>query len=125
MGMQWNFSEDRPIYAQIIEQMKEFIVSGAVKPGDKLPSVRELAGDAGVNPNTMQRAMAELESTGLVYSQRTSGRFITEREELVQSARLELAREKTGTFLKSMEQLGFSRAQTADFMKDYKEDDGI
>lgn len=119
--MRWSFSEDRPIYTQIIEQIKEFIVSGAIKPGDKLPSVRELAGGAGVNPNTMQRALSELERTGLVYSQRTSGRFITEQEELIQTMKKELAGEKISIFLQSMKQLGFTKEQVADLIKNYGE----
>ena len=76
--MKWQFSNDAPIYSQLIEQIKVGIVSGAFPPGERLPSVRDLATEAGVNPNTMQRALAELERDGLVYSQRTAGRFVTE-----------------------------------------------
>ena len=76
--MPWNLNSDRPIFIQIIEKIQMDIISGAYRPGDKLPSVRELAQEASVNPNTMQKALSELERTGLVYSQRTSGRFITE-----------------------------------------------
>ena len=76
--MPWNLDSDRPIFIQIIERIQVDIISGLYKPGDKLPSVRELAQEASVNPNTMQKALSELERTGLVYSQRTSGRFITE-----------------------------------------------
>lgn len=76
--MSWNLSSERPIYAQIMERITLDIVSGIYLPGARLPSVRDLAQDAGVNPNTMQKALSELERTGLVISQRTSGRFITE-----------------------------------------------
>lgn len=76
--MSWNLNSERPIYAQIIERITLDIISGIYLPGAKLPSVRDLAQDAGVNPNTMQKALSELERTGLVLSQRTSGRFITE-----------------------------------------------
>ena len=72
--MQWSFSNDLPIYSQLIGQIKVGIVSGVFPPGERLPSVRDLATEAGVNPNTMQRALAELERDGLVYSQRTAGR---------------------------------------------------
>ena len=72
--MPWNLDSDRPIFLQIIEKIRLDIVSGYYQPGDKLPSVRELAAEASVNPNTMQKALSELERTGLVYSQRTSGR---------------------------------------------------
>ena len=76
--MKWQFSADAPIYAQLVTQIQVGIVSGAFPPGDRLPSVRDLATEAGVNPNTMQRALTELERDGLVYSQRTAGRFVTE-----------------------------------------------
>ena len=76
--MSWTFKEDRPIYSQLVEHIKLGIVSGEWSPGSKLPSVRDLAEEAGVNPNTMQRALADLEREGLVHSKRTSGRYITE-----------------------------------------------
>ena len=82
--MPWNLDSDRPIFLQIIEKIQLDIVSGIYQPGDKLPSVRELAQEASVNPNTMQKALSELERTGLVYSQRTSGRFITEDTSMIQ-----------------------------------------
>ncbi|MFR2562465.1 MAG: GntR family transcriptional regulator [Anaeromassilibacillus sp.] len=76
--MGWNLKSDRPIYAQLIEQIELMIVSGMYPPGAKLPSVRDLAADAAVNPNTMQRALSQLETDGLLYTQRTSGRYVTE-----------------------------------------------
>ena len=76
--MKWSFANDLPIYTQLIDQIKVGIVTGAFPPGERLPSVRDLATEAGVNPNTMQRALSQLESEGLVYSQRTAGRFVTE-----------------------------------------------
>lgn len=121
MKMEWNFSDDRPIYSQIIEQIRQFIVSGEIKPGDKLASVRDMAEEAGVNPNTMQRALAELERTGLIYSQRTSGRFITEKKELIQEMKDELANEKISEFLKNMEKIGYKKEQVTDLIKNYKE----
>ena len=82
--MKWQFKNDAPIYTQLIEQIKVGIVTNVFPPGERLPSVRDLAAEAGVNPNTMQRAMAELERQGLVYSQRTSGRMVTEdKEEMI------------------------------------------
>ena len=76
--MPWNLDSSRPIYLQIIERVQMDIITGRYQPGDKLPSVRDLAQEAAVNPNTMQKALSELERSGLIYSQRTSGRFITE-----------------------------------------------
>ena len=76
--MQWQLRGDRPIYQQIMEKLTEQIVSGQLNAGDKVPPVRELAAQAGVNPNTMQRALADLEREGLMHSNRTSGRYVTE-----------------------------------------------
>ena len=77
--MKWQFRNDAPIYTQLIEQIKVGIVTNIFPPGEKLPSVRDLAADAGVNPNTMQRALSELEQGGLLYTQRTAGRFDRQR----------------------------------------------
>ena len=85
--MLWQFSGDAPIYSQLIEQIKVGIVSGVFPPGERLPSVRDLATEAGVNPNTMQRALTELERDGLVYSQRTAGRFVTEDNTMINQAK--------------------------------------
>ena len=83
--MQWIIDSERPVYIQLVEQIHNGIISGYYKPGDKLPSVRELAAEAGVNPNTMQRALSELEQTELVFSNRTSGRYITSDTEIIKS----------------------------------------
>ena len=105
--MKWLFSSDAPIYAQLIEQIKVGIVAGAFPPGERLPSVRDLATDAGVNPNTMQRAMTELERDGLVYSQRTTGRFVTEDQTMIEQAKRGLAERHIKTFMEAMDRLGF------------------
>ena len=81
--MSWNFTNDRPIYMQIMEKIQLKIICGYYKPGEKLPSVRDIASEAAVNPNTMQKALTELEKTGLVFSKRTSGRFITEDSDMI------------------------------------------
>ena len=109
--MHWQISSDAPIYAQLIGQIQVNIVSGGVPPGGRLPSVREMAAEAGVNPNTMQRALAELERSGLVYSQRTAGRFVTEDGEIIRAARESLAREHIKRFLAAMADLGYSREE--------------
>ena len=96
--MQWQFSNDAPIYTQLIQQVKVGIVTGAFPPGERLPSVRDLATEAGVNPNTMQRALAELERDGLVYSQRTAGRFVTEDNTMINAAKRSLAERHVKTF---------------------------
>ena len=109
--MRWFFSNDAPIYTQLIEQIKVGIVTGAFPKGERLPSVRDLATEAGVNPNTMQRAMTELERDGLVYSQRTAGRFVTEDETMIQQAKRALAERHIETFLKARSALGFQREE--------------
>ena len=110
--MDWTFRADAPIYTQLCEHLTLAIVSGAFPPGARLPAVRELALDAGVNPNTVQRALSELERQGLVYSQRTAGRFVTEDAALIAKARERLAEERARAFLGAMEKLGCDRAQT-------------
>ena len=109
--MSWTLDNDRPIYLQLMERIQMDIIAGVYQPGDKLPSVRDLALEAAVNPNTMQKALSELERSGLVYSQRTSGRFITEDTEMLTQMKKELATEHIQEFFQKMEQLGFSRAE--------------
>ena len=120
--MGWNFQADRPIYAQLMEEIKRRIISGVYKPGEKMPSVRDLAAEASVNPNTMQRAFAQLEQEGLLYTQRTSGRFVTEDEERIMDMKNELAKELIRDFWKNMEQLGFGRQQTLTLFTTMKEE---
>ena len=109
--MPWILDSDRPIFLQIVERIQTDIISGVYQPGDKLPSVRELAGIAAVNPNTMQRALSELERTGLVYSHRTSGRFITEDTQMIKNLKASLAEEKITEFFENMSKLGFARSE--------------
>ena len=115
--MAWDLSDDRPIYLQLMEQLKLGIVSGTYPPGSRLPSVRELAADASVNPNTMQKALSELEREGLVYAQRTSGRFITEDQQMLEGIRQDLAKQAMAQFLESMARLGYDREETLTMMK--------
>ena len=106
--MPWNLDSSRPIYLQIIERVQMDIITGRYQPGDKLPSVRDLAQEAAVNPNTMQKALSERERSGLIYSQRTSGRFITEDKELIHQMKKELAAAEVSAFVAHMKQLGIT-----------------
>ena len=106
--MPWNLDSSRPIYLQIIERVQMDIITGRYQPGDKLPSVRDLAQEAAVNPNTKQKALSELERSGLIYSQRTSGRFITEDKELIHQIKKELAAAEVSAFVAHMKQLGIT-----------------
>lgn len=116
--MPWELDSDRPIFIQIIERIQMDIIAGIYKPGDKLPSVRELAAIASVNPNTMQKALTELERTGLVYSQRTSGRFITEDTKMIEALKSNLAQEKITEFFDNMSKLGFEKAETLSLIQE-------
>ena len=107
--MAWNLDSDRPIYAQLLERIQLQIVSGTYGPGDKLPSVRELAAEASVNPNTMQKAFAELERSGLIVTKRTSGRFVTEDKDMITQIRTQLAKEEALSFIEKMKELGFEK----------------
>ena len=107
--MAWNLDSDRPIYAQLLERIQLQIVSGTYGPGDKLPSVRELAAEASVNPNTMQKAFAELERSGLIVTKRTSGRFVTEDKDMITQIRTQLAKEEALSFSEKMKELGFEK----------------
>ena len=123
--MKWQFSNDAPIYAQLIAQIKVGIVSGAFPPGERLPSVRDLATEAGVNPNTMQRALAELERDGLVYSQRTAGRFVTEDKDMIEAAKRGLAEAQIHAFLTAMTRLGYRREEILDLLRQETTKEGI
>ena len=109
--MTWHFETDRPIYVQLKEQILLLIVSGAYPAGSKLPPVRDMAAEASVNPNTLQKALSELERDGLVYTQRTSGRYVTEDEMMIQNAKTTLAMEQIELFFKKMAGIGFTRAE--------------
>lgn len=109
--MNWHFSSDAPIYSQLIEQIKQGIVSGVFPSGERLPSVRDMATEAGVNPNTMQRALTELERVGLVYTQRTAGRFVTEDRNMIDEAKRAIAETHIKNFMAAMTQLGYGKEE--------------
>ena len=121
--MAWELDSDRPIYAQLVERLKLEIVSGLYPPGARLPSVRELAATAGVNPNTMQKAFSELERTGLIITQRTSGRVVTEDRQMIFDTRMELAEEQLVLFLTKMQSLGFQKDDIIRLLSEKKEEE--
>lgn len=112
----WNLTSDRPIYIQLMEVIQRRIITGIYQPGERIPSVRELADEAKVNPNTMQKALSELERSGLIYSQRTNGRFITEDTSMIKEAKISLARDQIESFLNQMKQYGYSATEVADLI---------
>lgn len=109
--MPWDFDNSKPIYIQLVEELKLRVISGQLAAGSKLDSVRDLAEEAGVNPNTMQRALAELERDQLVYSQRTSGRFVTQDMELIKAMRNQYATTKIKEVTAALLQLGYTKEE--------------
>lgn len=116
--MGWKFDDDRPIYTQLLEQIEMKIICGEYPPGSKMPSVRELASQAAVNPNTMQRALQELERNGLVETQRTAGRIVTENHQTIQNAKKIIARDKTVNYVRAMGNLGISKAEIMGYIEE-------
>ena len=106
--MSEQFDASRPIYAQLVERLKARILAGTYPPGGHLDSVRDLAAAAGVNPNTMQRALAQLESEGLVRTERTSGRYVTEDTNLIEQLRAAAAHDIAADFLEKMRSIGYT-----------------
>ncbi len=116
--MHWSFSADIPIYLQIVRQLETCIASGSISRGERMPSVRDLAVEAQVNPNTMQKAFAELEKRGIVYSKRTAGRFVTDDPVKIAELKRELARRQTDEFLSAMGRLGMTGGETLALLRD-------
>lgn len=115
--MAWTLDGDRPIYTQIIDEITMRIIAGMYAPGDKIPSVRELASEAAVNPNTMQKALSELERSGLISTMRTSGRIVTEDKSMIDDMKNKLASEQISLFFEKMKQYGFSSEETISLMQ--------
>ena len=116
--MDYIFDNERPIYLQLVEKMKHEIISEKLKLGERIPSVRELALTTRVNPNTMQKALAELEDEGLIYTERTNGKFVTENKELIEKLKKELAKEKVNNYLKDMNNIGISYEEALKYLQE-------
>lgn len=115
--MSFDFDTNIPIYIQLVEQIKISIVSGEINVGERLPSVREWALFYKVNPNTIQKALGELEQLGLVFTERTNGRFVTDDRQLIERLRNEYAAELSEKYFNNMKKIGFSEKQTIDYLK--------
>ena len=116
--MDYIFDNNRPIYIQLVESLRIKIISGKFKPGERLPSVRELALTAKVNPNTMQKALAELEDEGLIYTERTNGKFVTDNQELIEKLKIELAKEKVNIYINDMNNIGVSYEDAIKYLQE-------
>ena len=116
--MDWSFRSDQPIYSQLVQQIRLAIISGTYSPGQRLMSVRDMAAEAGVNPNTMQRALQDLEREGMVCSQRTTGRFVTEDPTVIEQAKTKVAEEQIRVFFETMRKLGYPRKAILALLKE-------
>lgn len=118
--MAWEMESGRPIYAQIYDKILTRIICGIYQSGSRLPSVRDLAAEANVNPNTMQRAFIELERSGLICTQRNSGRTVTEDQQMIEDARRQIALTKVNCFFANMRELGYSDQEIMDLVNSFK-----
>lgn len=116
----WSFSSDRPVYLQIADRIIKSVLSGEYLPGEQIPTVRQLALEAAVNPNTVQRAFAELEYEGIIISKGTLGRFVTEDTKVVEICRKKMAQQLVKNFLENMEQLSISKEQAIAMIEEAK-----
>jgi len=116
--IKFEFDNNIPIYIQLVEQLKKYIISGKIKPGERLPSVRELALLTKVNPNTMQKALTELEDEKLIFTERTNGKFVTNNENIIDNLKKEYAKELSNKYFSNMESIGFTKTETINYLKE-------
>ncbi len=116
--MAWKFDSNRPIYLQLLEQIQFKILSNEYLPGEKLPSVREFATMAGVNPNTMQRALSQLEQQGIIFTNRTEGKYITTDTLRLLQMKEAFAKEMASSFCHKMKQLNYSSSELMTLISD-------
>ena len=116
--MDYIFDNERPIYVQLVEKLRIEIVSGKLKLGERIPSVRELALTTRVNPNTMQKALAELENEGLIYTERTNGKFVTHNKELIEKVKRKLAEEKVNNYINDMKNIGITYEEAVQYLQE-------
>ena len=121
--MEWKIDNNKPVYIQLVEQLKVKIISGEIELDSKLDSVRSLAADAMVNPNTMQKALAELEREGFVYSKRTSGRFVTDNKELIENERKNLVKDNVKKTLDTLINLGYTNEEILNLVEEILRED--
>jgi len=122
-SLEYIFDNERPIYLQLVEFIKIGIVSGEFKLGEKIPSVREFACMVKVNPNTMQKALIELEREKLIYTERTNGKYITNDEKIIMTLKKDIVNEKIETFLSDMKNIGISNIELIEYLKNKERED--
>ena len=116
--MDYIFDNERPIYIQLVEKLRIDIISGKLKLGERIPSVRELALTTRVNPNTMQKALSELENEGLIYTERTNGKFVTDNKKLIEKIKRQLAKEKVNKYIKDMKNIGITYEDSINYLQE-------
>ena len=121
--MEWNITGGRPVYVQLVEQLELALLNGTFPPGSRVPPVRELAAEAGVNPNTMQRALQEMESQNLLQAQRTAGRPVTADAEVLHQLRSLRAAALAAEFIRRMKGLGLDQAEIRDLLRKAAEEE--
>lgn len=119
--MAWKFSSDKPVYLQISDRIVKKVLSGEYKAGEQIPSVRQIALEAAVNPNTVQHAFTELENEGLIISRGTLGRFVTEDTQVVASCRRKMAEQLVREFSKNMNELSITKEQAVNMIEEVME----
>ena len=115
--MEFTFDNNIPIYIQLLEYMKIYLISGVFKCGDKLPSVRDFANTFKVNPNTMQKALSELESMNLIYTERTNGKYVTKDEKLIEKLKDEYAMTLANSYFQGMKKIGLGKADSIKYLE--------
>ncbi len=115
--MKFTFDNERPIYIQLVEQIRLKIISGEYKMNEKLPSVRDFASNAKANPNTVQRALVKLEEEGLIYTESTSGKFVTNDEKIINDIKNNIIKGKVSTLINDMESLGITKEEIIKYFK--------
>jgi len=115
--MEFTFDNNIPIYIQVLEYIKIYLISGVFKCGDKLPSVRDFAATFKVNPNTMQKALAELESLNLIYTERTNGKYVTKDEKLIEKLKDEYAMNLARSYFQGMKKIGLGKADSIRYLE--------
>jgi DNA-binding transcriptional regulator YhcF (GntR family) len=119
--MEFTFDNNIPIYIQLLEYLKIYLISGVFKCGDKLPSVRDFANTFKVNPNTMQKALLELESMKLIYTERTNGKYVTKDQKLIDKLKDEYAITLAKSYFQGMKRIGLGKADSIKYLEGIEE----
>lgn len=116
--MEFTFDNERPIYIQLVEHFKIYIISGKISPGERLPSIRDMAINLKINPNTLQRGLVELENEGLIYTERTNGKYVTNDIKLINTYKKDYAKDKVIKYFDDMKELGFNKEEALSYIKE-------